>query len=44
MIMIKNALTALAFLSVALAGAVFAYTTEVTASVISVSYCLACGG
>ena len=43
-LMFKNARTALWYLSIALAGSVVAYATEISASVTNVAYCLACGG
>jgi hypothetical protein len=42
--MVGNARTALWYLSIALAGGVVAYATELSASVTNVAYCLACGG
>ena len=36
--------SALLFLAIALAGAAFAWVTEITTPIVSVAQCLACGG
>ena len=42
--MFNHARAALWYLSIALAGSVVSYATEISSSVPDVAYCLACGG